>query len=123
MQQTSLSPPRLLDDGAALEIKLGGEPRRFHAIWLRDNAQDAATRSTGNGQRLITLLDIPRDTRLADARWNEGRLCVRFEPDGKVVDFDPDWLLAHVYDRAPPSALGWTGDQVTRWDAGLADQI
>jgi gamma-butyrobetaine hydroxylase len=123
MQQTLLSPPRLLDDGAALEISLGGEPRRFHALWLRDNAQDAATRSPGNGQRLITLLDIPRDTRLADARWDGARLSVRFEPEGKVVAFDPDWLLANAYDRPAPPALGWTGDQLTRWDAGLANQI
>jgi len=56
---------RLLDGGAALEIELAGVPRRFHALWLRDNAQDPATRSAGNGQRLITLLDIPADTRIA----------------------------------------------------------
>ena len=64
------APPRLLDGGSAVEVALAGEARRFHAVWLRDNAQDAATRSPGNGQRLITLLDIPRDTRLADARWD-----------------------------------------------------
>lgn len=47
--------PRILDDGAAIEVELDGISRRFHAIWLRDNAPDAATRSPGNGQRLITL--------------------------------------------------------------------
>jgi hypothetical protein len=82
VQGQASPPPRLLDGGGALEVQLGGEPHRFHAIWLRDNAQDAATRSPGNGQRLITLLDIPRETRIADARWDEGGLTVRFEPDG-----------------------------------------
>ena len=32
---------------------------RFHAIWLRDNAPDADTRSPSNGQRLIAIADIP----------------------------------------------------------------
>ena len=35
--------------------------RRFHAIWLRDNSIDSETRSTQNGQKLITLEDIPKD--------------------------------------------------------------
>ena len=33
----------------------------------RDNAPDPQTRSPGNGQRLITILDIPADTRVAEA--------------------------------------------------------
>jgi gamma-butyrobetaine dioxygenase len=43
LDETFASAPRLLDDGFALELVLGGAPRRFHAIWLRDNAQDAET--------------------------------------------------------------------------------
>ena len=31
-----LPEPRLIDGGAALELMLDGEPRRFHALWLRD---------------------------------------------------------------------------------------
>ncbi len=122
VQGQASPPPRLLDGGGALEVQLGGEPHRFHAIWLRDNAQDAATRSPGNGQRLITLLDIPRETRIADARWDEGGLTVRFEPDGKVVGFDPDWLLSRTYDKPAPPAAGWTGPEISRWDASLGDQ-
>lgn len=117
------SPPRLIDDGAGLEIALGGARLRFHAIWLRDNAQDAATRSPGNGQRLITVLDIPAETRIADARWTPAGLSVRFAPEGKSVVFDPAWLAANAYDRPPPPAAGWTGAAVERWDAGLAGRI
>ena len=120
---TTVSPPRLLDDGAALLVELAGMPTRFHALWLRDNAQDAATRSVGNGQRLITLLDIPRDTRIADADWSEGQLRVRFEPEGKIVAFDTDWLAAHSYDRLETRESGWTGETITRWDAGLSDSV
>lgn len=111
----------LLDDGVAIEISLGGRSCRFHALWLRDNAQDAETRSPGNGQRLITLRDIPPETRIADARWSGDRLSLRFEPEGKTVVFAADWLAAHVYDRAPPVAPGWTGPEISRWDAGLSD--
>ncbi len=40
----------------------------------------------GNGQRLITILDIPAATRIADARAGGDRLTVRFEPDGRTID-------------------------------------
>ena len=50
-----------------IEAKTGEPPERhrFHALWLRDNARDEKTRSPGNGQRLITILDIPAETRIA----------------------------------------------------------
>ena len=36
-----MTPLRLIEDGAILEVVLGGGPVRFHALWLRDNARDA----------------------------------------------------------------------------------
>jgi gamma-butyrobetaine dioxygenase len=116
-------PPRLIDGGAALKVVLGGEPHRFHAIWLRDNAQDAATRAPGNGQRLITVLDIPTDTHIAAAAWTEDGLRLLFAPEGKTVVFDPAWLSAHAYDKAGPGAPGWTEDTITRWDASTAEGL
>lgn len=115
--------PRLLEDGAALEIQLAGQALRFHALWLRDNAPDVATRSPANGQRLITLLDIPHDTRIAEAAWRDGALALRFEPEGKSVAFDPDWLRAHAYDRPAPPAAGWTSPEIRRWDAESAAEV
>jgi len=118
-----MTAPRLLEEGAALEVLLDGQAFRFHALWLRDNAQDAETRSPANGQRLITLLDIPRDTRIAEAHWNDGALSLRFEPEGKVVDFTASWLRAHAYDRPASSETGWTRPGVERWDAVSAKQV
>jgi gamma-butyrobetaine dioxygenase len=115
--------PRLLDGGAALELVLDGARRRFHALWLRDNARDPGTRSPANGQRLVTLLDIPADTRIAEARWSGAQLRLRFEPGSRTIDFDPAWLLAHAYDRPRPNATGWTGPDITRWDAALAETL
>jgi [2-(trimethylamino)ethyl]phosphonate dioxygenase len=115
--------PRLIDGGAALELVLDGAPRRFHALWLRDNARDPSTRSPSNGQRLLTLLDIPADTRIAEARWSGEGLSLRFEPEGRTIAFDHAWLLAHAYDRPPPRGIGWTGPEITRWDAALAEAL
>jgi gamma-butyrobetaine hydroxylase len=118
-----LSGAQLLDDGTALEVMLNGKPYRFHAMWLRDNAQDAGTRSPGNGQRLITLLDIPPNVHITQAARTAVGLSIRFEPEGKVVEFDPAWLFAHRYDRPSPVTAGWTNDEITRWDASVADRI
>jgi gamma-butyrobetaine dioxygenase len=115
--------PRLLDRGLSLELVLDGVPRRFHALWLRDNAQDPETRSPTNGQRLVTLLDLPAETYISEAHWSEEGLTLRFEPEGKTVEYDPHWLLSHAYDRPPPPPPGWTGPKVTTWDAALGESL
>ena len=114
---------RLLDGGRAVELTVGGSKHRFHALWLRDNAWDAATRSTGNGQRLITILDIPPDTRVAEAKEANGKVSLRFLPEDKTIDYDASWLAAHAYDGGGDRPAGWTAATITRWDAGLQSQV
>jgi gamma-butyrobetaine hydroxylase len=110
--------------GTFLTFETATGPHRFHAIWLRDNAQDAQTRAPGNGQRLIALRDIPAETRIAAAEITaDGALHVRFMPEDKSVRFDPAWLAAHAYDHAAPTARGWLPDGVEPWDAGLMDAV
>ena len=118
-----VSDPKLIDGGGAVELGLGGQRHRFHALWLRDNAQDAATRSPGNGQRLVTILDIPADTRIAEASAKEGTLSLRFEPEGRVIDYDGGWLARHAYDGVAKQAPGWTGAGIERWDSPLHNQV
>jgi hypothetical protein len=36
----------------------------FHVIWLRDKALDLQTRNPSTDQKMITLRDVPHDTRL-----------------------------------------------------------
>ncbi|MBI2719325.1 MAG: gamma-butyrobetaine dioxygenase [Rhizobiales bacterium] len=120
MQVSEIHP---IDGGGAIEVSLEGRPRRFHALWLRDNAPDAETRSPGNGQRLITVLDIPAATRIASAQLSGDGLVVRFEPEGKTVTYDLGWLTAHAYDRAMARQVGWTGPEIVRWDCGLQSQV
>lgn len=92
---------------------------RFHAIWLRDNAQDPETRAPGNGQRMITLRDIPAETRIAQATLQGDRLEVSFAPEGRTITYDPGWLEANAYDRNGTRQRGWTSSEVETWDAAL----
>jgi len=110
--------------GTFLTLESATGSQRFHAIWLRDNAQDAQTRAPGNGQRLIALRDIPAGTRIAAAEIAaDGALHVRFDPEDKTVRFDPAWLAAHAYDRSVHTARGWLPDGVEPWDARLMDAV
>lgn len=109
--------------GQILTLKQDDDLMRFHAIWLRDNAQDAETRSAANGQRLIALRDIPRDTRISAASASDAGVEIRFEPEGKTVLFDPDWLRANAYDRVAPQARGWCADSVECWDADVSGNV
>jgi gamma-butyrobetaine dioxygenase len=115
----------LLDDGRAIALTWpDGATTRFHAIWLRDNALDAKTRSTGNGQRLITILDIPGGTTI-DKAWVEpgGQVSVRFQPDGHETCFPSEWLMGRAYDRSAPDARGWTSIDIELWDSGLQPAV
>ncbi|MFW2446825.1 MAG: TauD/TfdA family dioxygenase [Qipengyuania pacifica] len=110
--------------GNFLTFETATGPQRFHAIWLRDNAQDAETRSSGNGQRLIALRDIPAETRIAAAEIApDGTVQVRFVPEDKTVQFDSEWLASHAYDRPAGTARGWLPDGIEPWDAGLMGAV
>lgn len=111
-------------NGAVLRLLQGDQPDlRFHAIWLRDNALDPATRDPGNGQRLITLADIPLDTRLSGAAINEAHVTCIFAPEGKSVDFPLSWLTDNAYDLANPGGHGRLPDGADAWDSGLTDAV
>ena len=106
----------ILEKGRALRLRFGGKAARFHAVWLRDNACDCETRSPQNGQRLIALRDIPRETTIAYAGVRGDRLHVTFSPEGKTLDYDIGWLLRQTYDRPGPAAAGWTAEAIETWD-------
>jgi gamma-butyrobetaine dioxygenase len=72
---------------------------------------------------LITLGDIPADTRIASAHAEAGQLHVTFQPEGKNVAFDLGWLAEHAYDGAPERAIGWTAPEIETWDATLGTRI
>ncbi len=109
--------------GEFLAIRSGPSVTRFHAVWLRDNAGDPETRSPGNGQRLITLGDIPAGIRIARADVRGNTLEVSFAPEDKTVPFDLGWLERNAYDRAPPQGRGWLAPGIATWDASLSNDV
>ncbi len=114
----------IIDEGLAIAIALpNGTKQRFHAVWLRDNAWDETTRAPGNGQRLITLGDIPVDTRISAAKSEGGILHVTFQPENRTISYDPNWLASHGYDGSNSNASGWTAPDIETWDAGLNSGI
>ncbi|MEP1207771.1 MAG: TauD/TfdA family dioxygenase [Rhizobiaceae bacterium] len=109
--------------GSYLTLETSTGPYRFHAIWLRDNAQDGETRSAGNGQRLVALRDIPADTRIEAATVQGDRLEVRFAPEGRVISYDIEWLQAHAYDRIEARRRGWTANGIEPWNCNLMNKV
>lgn len=110
-------------DGSFLTLEVDGTKMRFHAIWLRDNAQDPETRAAGNGQRLIALRDIPEGTHISEANHNDNGVLVTFSPENKTVTFDPNWLIRHAYDTAVHRDPGWLANDVTPWTAELQSEV
>ncbi|MFW8593087.1 2-trimethylaminoethylphosphonate dioxygenase [Cribrihabitans neustonicus] len=97
-----------------------GSSHRFHAVWLRDNALDPETRAPGNGQRLITIGDIPEDTRISTAAVDDGALTVTFAPEGKTTTFPGAWLKNHAYDVDRDTEFGRSPEGVETWDSRLS---
>ena len=101
-----------------------GSRARFHAIWLRDNGLDAGTRSPANGQKLISLLDLPRDVSVSQAQVGpDGGLAVTLGPEMTELAFPAAWLRANVYDLAASCEPGWMNPAVETWDGSLQDRV
>lgn len=113
----------LEERGAVLRLSEGSTDLRFHAVWLRDNAQDPQTRDPRNGQRLITLADLPDDCRLGAAQAGEAAVEVTFAADGKRVTFTTDWLRRHAYDRPHQITPGDLPEGAEAWDSGLSGSV
>ena len=110
----------LIDNGAAVRLQWDqGNPTRFHAVWLRDNALDPETRDASNGQRLITIGDIPADTRVAEATVRNGGLDVVFYPDDKSAHYPSEWLSGHAYDHPEGASKGWLAQGIEPFDGRL----
>lgn len=116
--QTTLS-----QDGKVLTLHSDKGSARYHAIWLRDNAQDPGTRAAGNGQRLIALRDIPADTRIVAAVVDGDTLNVTFAPEQRTIAFSLAWLEAHSYDAPDQPVRGWVPEELSPWDATLQQHV
>ena len=68
----SFKSAKIIDKGKSIILqRIDGSTLRYHSTWLRDNALDPKTRDVKNGQRLITLSDIPINTYIESATLDE----------------------------------------------------
>ena len=105
----------ICEAGSFIKLEAERKTYRFHAIWLRDNSLDEQTRDPINGQRLITLGDIPKDIRVDNASVEGEEIVCSFSTGEKVFRFPINWLIDHAYDRKknyrnvrlPKNAVAW----------------
>lgn len=100
-----------------LSVDTPDERMRFHAVWLRDNALDKATRSSDNGQRLITLLEQPENIKIRHASIQHTDLQVYFADDNTAYYYPLAWLYANRYDKSDNNqrTTGWLRDNLVTW--------
>ena len=108
----------LSEKGQIITLSTEGRAMRFHAMWMRDNAPDADTRSPVNGQRLITLQDIPADVAMTAAELDGDQVLVTFSDRPHAVAFDASWLHDHCYDASSAHDPIWVSPDLTTWQAG-----
>ena len=107
------------EDGTSITLHWeDGFQSSFHAQWLRYNSLNPETRSQHNGQRLISLLDIPQDIFLEEEEIQpDGSLRLVFSHDGHETLFPEKWLKEHVYDQSKIREKGWCDEAITIWDS------
>ncbi len=113
----------IADDRKSLSLELASGVARFHAVWLRDNSLHPDTKSAGNGQRLISLLDQSLDIAIEAAALKQGVLVIEFSDGPTKHSFPVQWLNENRYDKAVPVKKGWTGSDVKLWGAELNQAI
>lgn len=112
-------------DSAQLEAKwvrlrwTDGAVARFHHVWLRDNAADAASIDPHSRERLFDILDIPPAVSPVavgvDAR---GALVIDWGDRESV--YHPGWLRAYAYDLGVSDARPAAYET---WDGGMSARL
>jgi len=75
---------KVINSGKAIILsRKDGSSLRYHSTWLRDNANDPKTRDKNNGQRLISISDIPVNTYIKSASLDKKgkNITLNFLPD------------------------------------------
>tara|TARA_B100000029_G_C17280827_1_gene853364 strand:+ start:63 stop:425 length:363 start_codon:yes stop_codon:yes gene_type:complete len=109
---------KVIDSGKSIILqRTDGSTLRYHSTWLRDNALDPKTRDTKNGQRLITLSDIPINTYIESVKLDDSgkNIFLTFLPEEKKISFSADWLEEHAYDSKKKNTKGWISSELKIW--------
>ena len=87
---SSFKSVKVINSGKGIILsRKNGSSLRYHSTWLRDNASDAKTRDRNNGQRLISISDIPVDTYIQSASLDKKgkNITLNFLPKKKKLNF------------------------------------
>jgi len=122
----SFKSAKVIDDGNSIILKrTDGSALRYHSTWLRDNALDPNTRDSKNGQRLITLSDIPINTYIESVTLDDSgkNIFLTFLPEAKKVSFSAEWLEKHAYDSKQNNTKGWISSELKIWGRDIIENI
>ena len=122
----SFKSAKIIDNGKSIVLqRVDGSTLRYHSTWLRDNALDPKTRDAKNGQRLITLSDIPINTYIESVTLDETgkNIFLTFLPETKKVSFSANWLEEHAYDSEQNNTKGWIASDLKIWGRDMLKNI
>ena len=109
---------KVINSGKAILLsRKNGAPLRYHSTWLRDNSLDGKTRDKKNGQRLISISDIPVNTYIKSASIDKKgkNITLDFLPNKKKVKFSTSWLESHTYDKKKNNSKVWIDFHLKTW--------
>jgi len=109
---------KIIDSGKAIILsRKDGSRLRYHATWLRDNANDPKTRDKNNGQRLISVSDIPVNSYIKSASLDKKgkNITLNFLPKKKQIRFSASWLEKNVYDKRQNNSKVWIHQDLKTW--------
>jgi gamma-butyrobetaine dioxygenase len=117
---------KVIDQGKAILLsRQDGSSVRYHSTWLRDNANDPTTRDKNNGQRLISISDIPVNSYIKSASLDKKHknITLNFLPKKKQIKFSISWLDAHAYDKKRNSSKVWIHPDLKTWAKATLDSV
>jgi len=123
---SSFKSVKIIDSGkAVLVTRKDGSSLRYHSTWLRDNANDPKTRDKNNGQRLISISDIPVNTYIKSASLDKKgkNITLNFLPKKKQIKFSVSWLEAHAYDKKQNNSKVWTHPDLKTWSKATLKRV
>ena len=117
---------KVIDSGKAILVThKDGSTLRYHSTWLRDNANDPKTRDKNNGQRLISISDIPVNTYIKSASLDKTckNITLNFLPQKKQIRFSASWLEKHAYDKRPNNSTVWIHPDLKTWSKATLKSV
>jgi gamma-butyrobetaine dioxygenase len=117
---------KIIDSGKAIILsRKDGSRLRYHATWLRDNANDPKTRDKNNGQRLIAVSDIPVNSYVKSASLDKKgkNITLNFLPKKKQIRFSASWLEKNVYDKKQNNSKVWIHPDLKTWSKATLKRV